>query len=188
LIGCENDDTKYLSATATAYKNSKGEVVVEEATVEEVDSLPEAFQKMKEIDSKYPAPPTPLKQETFAVRSITEDGIFILEDNLKISLSGIKCDSAGVHYIRKFFIEETERLAYLAEEETSNGTLESYAWQVDSSMLNDPEMKKYDIGPSFFSVNDLVIQNNWCGIDHSSGSRYISRYGAIKKELSKNNR
>lgn len=188
LLGCDNNDTKTLSASSTAYKNAKGEVVVREATQKEIDSLDDGLEKMKLINSRYPVPPTPLNQETFAVKSISDNGIFILENNLHVSLSGIKCGPAGVHFIRKFFEDDTERLAYITENETSDGVLESYAWLVDSSLTKEPDAKKYGIGPSFSSVNDMVILNNWCDIDSESKSQYLSRYDALKKIRKENNR
>jgi uncharacterized lipoprotein NlpE involved in copper resistance len=188
LLGCDNNETKTLSASATAYKNAKGEVVVKEATQKEIDSLDDGLKMMKSINSKYPAPPTPLNKKTFAVKSITDNGIFILENNAHVSLSGIKCGPAGVHFIRKFFEEDTEKFAYQTENETSDGILESYAWQVDLSFMEDPDAKKYGFGPSFSSVNDMVILNNWCDIDSKSSSQYLSRYDALKKMSKENNR
>lgn len=181
LFGCDNQDTQTLSASATSYKNSKGEIVVRESTKSEVESLDKRLEKLQEIDSKYPPPDTPLQKQTYAVRSITENGIFILENDLQLSLSGINCDSRGVHFIRKFFVEDTERLAYQSDETTTEGVIKVYAWLVDTSMMNDPEMKEYGIGPSFSGVNDMVIMNNWCDIDQGSSSKYITRYQELEK-------
>ncbi len=189
LLGCDNkEDTQTLSASATSYKNSKSEIVVRESTKSEVESLDKKLEKMQEIDDKYPVPSTPLQKKTYAVRSITEDGVFILENDLRLSLSGIKCDSSGVHFIRKFFADDTERLAYQRDENTSEGIIKVYAWLVDTSMMNDPEMKQYGIGPSFSGVNDMVIMNNWCEIDPNNLSKYTSRYQELQKISRKNKR
>jgi hypothetical protein len=188
VLSCKNEQPKTLSASAIATRNAYGEIVVREATKKEVYSLDKGLEKIQKINSKYPAPPTPLNQETYAVKSITEEGVFILENNQHIRLSGIKCGSAGVYFIRKFFNEDTERIAYLAEKEIPNGPLYSYVWLVDSSLINDPGMKKYGIGPFFSAVNDMVILNNWCKIDPGSGSKYLSRYKALEKISRKSGR
>jgi hypothetical protein len=186
--GCNNDDPKSISASATALRNVSGEVVVRDATQAELDSIDSFYESIQKIDKKYPAPPTPLKRHTFAVKSITEEGVYILENNLHVKMSGIKCNSESVYFLRKFFEEETERLAYLKEKELPNGIIESYVWVVDSSMMNDPDMKKYSIGPSFSGMNDTVILNNWCEIDPENNSRYLSRYVALERISRKNNR
>jgi hypothetical protein len=188
LIGCDNQDTQTLSASATSYKNSKGEIVVRESTKSEVETLDKRLEKLQEIDNKYPAPDTPLQKNTYVVRSITEDGVFILENDLHLSLSGINCDASGVHFIRKFFVEDTERLAYQSDGNKTEGIIEAYAWLVDTSMMNDPEMKQYGIGPSFAGVNDMVIMNNWCEIDLDSSSKHIARYQELEKISRKNKR
>ena len=186
--GCNNEDPKTISATATAIKNASGDVVFRDATQAELDSIDNFHENIQKIDKKYPAPPTPFNQDAFAVKSITEEGVYILENNLHVKMSGIKCSSESVFFLKKFFEEETERLAYLKEKESHNGIIEAYVWVVDSSMMNDPEMKKYSIGPSFSGMNDIVILNNWCEIDTESTSRYLSRYAALEKISRKNRR
>ncbi len=188
LLGCDNNDKKSISFSETAYKNAKGEIVVRDATQKEIDSLNEGFKMMDKINSKYPTPPTPWNKKIFAVKSITDNGIFILENNTQVSLAGIKCGPRGVYFIRKFFEEDTEKLSYIAENETTDGIFESYVWLADLSLMKDPDEKKYVVSPSFSSVNDMVIQNNWCDIDPESDSQYLSRYNAIIEMSQENNR
>lgn len=188
LLGCEGDTQKTISASATATKNRSGEIVVRDATKKEIDSLGSFHEKIQKINMKYPAPPTPFKQETFAVQSITDEGIFILENGIQVKMSGIKCTAGGVYFIRKFFKEDTEKLTFLEEKQSSNGVKESYIWEVDYSMMNYPEMKEFDMGPSFSGLNDNVILNNWCEIEPDGSSKYYSRYTALDKISRKNNR
>jgi hypothetical protein len=175
LTGCDNNNPKTISASATATRDKSGEVVVRDATKAEIDSINSFHEKIQKIEKKYPAPPTPLQKETFTVKSITEDGVFILENNVQVKMSGIKCTPEDVHFIRKFFKEDTERLTYLEERQSSNGVIEAYIWEVNSSMMNDPEMKQYDVGPFFSGINDTVILNNWCEIEPESNSKYYLR-------------
>lgn len=186
--GCNNEDPKTISASAAAVRNASGEIFVRDATQAELDSIDEFHENIQEIDKKYPAPSTPISQDTFAVKSITEEGVYILENNLRVKMSGIKCSSDSVFFLKKFFENENERLAYLKEKELYNGIIESYVWVVDSSMMNDPEMKKYINGPSFTSMNDIVILNNWCEIEPENISRFLSRYVALESISKKNNR
>jgi hypothetical protein len=187
-IGCESNDPKTISTSATASKNTSGEFVVRDATQSEIDSVRRFHEKIQKINEMYPAPPAPLKGETFVVRAITEKGVFILENNLQVKMSGIKCRPSGVKFLRRFFEEDTERLAYQKENQLSNGVVESYIWLVDSSMMNDSEMKGAITGPSYSSMNDTAILNNWCEIESYGTSKFHSRYVALEKISSKNRR
>lgn len=188
MMGCESNDPKTISASATASRNASGEVVVRDATQSEIDSVKRFHGKIQKINEMHPAPPAPLKGETFVVRSITEKGVFILENNVQVKMSGIKCGPEGVKFIRRYFDENTERLAYQKEKQLSNGVVESYIWLVDSSMMNDPEMKGTITGPSFSAMNDTAILNNWCEIESDGTSRYHLRYVALEKISRKNKR
>lgn len=187
-MGCERNDQKTISASTTASRNASGEVVFREATKYERDSIKRFHEEIQNINEIYPAPPTPLNKETFAVKSISENGVFILENNVQVKMSGIKCSPEGVKFLRKFFVDDTDRLAYQKEKQMKNGIVESYIWIVDSSMMNDPEMNGIITGPSFSGMNDTAILNNWCEIDSMSGSKYLSRYKALEKISRKNSR
>jgi hypothetical protein len=188
VLSCESNDPKTISASATAYRNESGELVVRDATKAEIESIDRFYDKIQKIEKKYPAPQIPKNQETFAVSSINEDGVFLLENNLQLKMSGIKCSPEGLYFIRKFLDEDTERIAYAIEKESSNGIIEGYIWVVDSSMMNNADMKEYKIGPSFSGLNDTVILNNWCEIEYESASKYRSRYVALEKISCKNKR
>lgn len=188
VIGCESNDPKTISASATASRNASGDVVVRDATPSEIDSIKRFHEKIQKINERHPAPLTPLKGETFAVRSITENGVFVLENNVQVKMSGIKCGPEGVTFLRKFFVKDTERLAYQKENQLNNGIIESYIWLVDSSMKNDPEMKGIITGPSFSGMNDTAILNNWCQIESEGTSKYHLRYVALEKISRKNRR
>ncbi len=188
VLSCKNDKPETISATAAGTRNVSGEIVVREATQEEKNSLERGIEQIQKVNKKYPAPPTPLNQETFGVISISEEGVFILENGLKIRMSGIKCNPTGISYLRKYFEEDTDRLAYLSEKTTSIGILDSYVWLVDSSLMNDPDMKESIIGPSYSGMNDTVILSNWCEIDRDNPSIYHPRYQALEEISLKNSR
>jgi len=78
VLSCDSNDPKTISASATSYRNESGELVVWDATKAEIESIDRFYERIQKIEKKYPAPPIPLNQETFAVSSINEDGVFIL--------------------------------------------------------------------------------------------------------------
>ena len=188
VLSCKNDKPETISASAAGTRNASGKIVVREATQEEIDSLDRGLEQIQKINSKHPAPPTPLNQETFTVISISAEGVFILENGLRVRMTGIKCNSTGINYLRKYFEEDTDRLAYLSEKTTSIDILDSYVWLVDTSLMNDPDMKEYSVGPSYSGMNDTVILSNWCEIDRENPSKYHSRYEALEKISMKNSR
>ena len=104
-------------------------------------------------------------------------------------MSGIVCNQQGVVYIKKFFSEKDEKLAFLPMETGGDGDYTSaYVWQVDTSLMNDPEMKGIITGPSFSRMNDNVILKNWCELDFENQSKYHHRYIALEKISRKNKR
>ncbi len=188
ILGCDNNQPQTISASATATRNSEGKIVVRDATRSEEESIHTFHNRIMKINKQFPAPAIPFSQQTFEVRSITDDGIFILENDTIVKMSGIKCSPGGVHFIRKFFKEETERLAYKKEKISNDNVIESYIWEVDSSIMNDPEMKDIATGPSFSGINDTAILNNWCEIDPTSSSIYLQRYAELEKISKKKKR
>jgi len=78
VLSCDSNDPKTISASATSYRNESGELVGRDATKAEIESIDRFYERIQKIEKKYPAPPIPLNQETFAVSSINEDGVFIL--------------------------------------------------------------------------------------------------------------
>ncbi len=84
VLSCKNDKPETISATAAGTRNASGEIVVREATQEEINSLDKGIEQIQKVNRKYPAPPTPLNQETFAVISISEEGVFNLENSFHL--------------------------------------------------------------------------------------------------------
>ena len=189
LFGCDNDIQRTISASATSAINEDGEIIVRDATKNEISSLDNFRRKIEKIDRQYPPPTLPLNHETYKVLSISNDGVFNLNGGIKVKMSGIVCNQQGVVYIKKFFSEKDEKLAFLPMETSGDGDYTSaYVWQVDTSLMNDPEMKGIITGPSFSRMNDNVILNNWCELDFENQSKYHHRYISLEKISRKNKR
>jgi hypothetical protein len=189
LFGCDNNNQKTISASATSTTNKDGEIVVREATKKEISSLDNFQSKIKNINNEYPPPALPTNRQTYKVLSISNDGVFSLDGGIKVKMSGIVCNQQGVAFIKKFFSEKDEKLSFLATETSGDGDYTpAFIWQVDTSLMNDPKMKGIITGPSFSNMNDNVILNNWCEIDFENQSKYHQRYIALEKISRKNKR
>ena len=116
LFGCENNNPKTISASATSAINEDGEIIVRDATKDEISSLDNFRRKIEKIDKQYPPPALPINHDTYKVLSISNDGVFNLDGGIKVKMSGIVCDQKGVVFIKKFYSEKDEKLAFLAKE------------------------------------------------------------------------
>ena len=187
LTGCDRTDNKEISVSETAVRSESGEVLTREPTKKELDSLEAFHNKYELIEKKYPGPSLPMDERIYSVVSIDDNGVFTLDDNTRIKMTGISCDSKGVDNIRKFFIEETDKLAYIIDKSFEDSdVINAYIWEADFSFMNDPELKELQKGPDFSSLNDTVILNSWCEVDLENPSMHNQRYLALKKIIKNN--
>lgn len=188
LVGCDNSQTE-ISASATASKNKNGEIITRDATKAELNSLDDFQKNIGRINKKYPRPELPIKEQAYKVISISDNGLFNLENGKKVKMSGIICDAQGINFVKKFYRNKYELLAFSSPKtENSDEYVAAYIWSVDSSFMHDPETKGIFTGPSYSGMNDTVILNNWCEIDFKNQSKYHNRYIALEKISYRNNK
>jgi len=170
--GCSKDDTTTVaedgtitvSAGAVAHRDPSGNITVREASRGELDSLRTFRSEYDEIDNKYPGPSITENLPSFTVKEITEEGVFILEDGLKVKMSGIKCTANGADILNRFFDKESEEISFHKESTLPDGTVVAHVWMVDPSM------------PSIGNLSDTVVINKWCEVDYKNPSTYHQRY------------
>ena len=177
--GCSKDDTTTVaedgtititvSATATAIRDSSGNISVRDATKDEEDSITAQHNELRKIDNKYPVPKPSQNMDSFAVKEITENGIFILENDLKIKMDGITCSASGAEILNRFIDKDSEKLSFHEERKLPDGVIEAYVWVVDETIQ------------SYAFLNDAVILSKWCDIDFENPSKYHQRYVALSK-------
>jgi hypothetical protein len=188
LLGCDDSQTE-ISASATATKNKSGEIITRDATKAELNSLDDFKKNIERINKKYPRPELPIKEQTYEVISISDNGLFNLENGKKVKMSGIICDAQGIFFVKKFYSNKNELLAFSSPEAAnSDEYVAAYIWSIDSSFMHDPETKDIFTGPSYSGMNDTVILNNWCEIDFKNQSKYHNRYIALSEISHRNNK
>jgi len=187
LLGCD-DNQEEISASVTATKSKKGEIITRTATKTELNSLSDFKNNIERINKKYPRPELPIKLKTFKVISISNNGIFHLENGDKVKMSGIICNAQGIRYVKKFYSNKYERLSFSSPQAANSGEyVSAYIWSVDTSFMHAPDAKDIITGPSYSGMNDTVILNNWCEIDFKDKSEYHKRYVALEAISARNN-
>ena len=171
-----------VSGSATAEKHPDGTVTTRKPTSSEINSLDDFRNKLKEIDRKYPGPEIPKTATLLKVTSVDDSGVISFENGQRIRMEGVnKCSPEVKIYLQKVLIGESDRAVYILSSSYNQIPAPAYVWHASLSMVNDPELKKYDLGPSYTALNETVLINGWCSPERSSSNAYNDRYAALSK-------
>jgi len=193
LFGCseenKNDiETKTISASATAIRKSDGTVEVRDATESEIGQLDQDIKRHNEIDKNFPLPwkfEDIAKLKLYKIKSVSNQGVITLEDGSTLSIEGVKCNAEGLSYIPKLLSSDTDRIAYIPSTEFEIKPKPAYIWHASLFLMEDPELKELETGPSYSSLNETVITSGWCYAEQTESNKFYERYLALE-EIAKN--
>jgi hypothetical protein len=180
VMACANNRTE-VRGTAVAERSSDGTVTIRKPTSAEINALSEFDRQLKEINQKYPGPQLPAGAPLYKVTSVIDEGTIVLEDGQKIRMEGLECSSEGTIYLQRFLAGESDMVSYIASHSDGQNPIRAYVWHATLTLMNDPELKKYETGPAYSSLNEAALMSGWCSSKRSSSNTYNDRYEALSK-------
>ncbi len=175
------EDRVTVSGSATVEQHADGTIAARKPTSSETKSLDALRDYLKEIDRRYPGPQIPTNPNLLIVSSVDDTGTISLENGQRILIEGVKCSTQGIIYLRKHLTGESDRIVYDSSSSNNQDTLRAYIWHASLSLMSDPELKKYKMGPAYSSLNETVLTSGWCIPDKSASNAYNDRYDALSK-------
>ena len=179
-IGTENN-TRQMSATATATMSKDGEITTRDATTKEERNIEEFHKKVWKVESDYPGIKPPSINNLQNVKTIQNDGSIELEDGTLIQLAGCDCDKQATYYLNRVFVELGYQLLFVESGYRHNGRVFGYIWEVNLGSGQGETNDGIPVGTSMSRINEAMILNNWCKPIEQPFHKYFDRYLAYSK-------